>query len=120
MTNEKPTETEENAAVVLPRLVGPWRDVSSFSQGEKDRTPRTWHAQFGRFKMTLTRHSRHAPDAWVATVDGVFERREMGSKDVREAACQARAMLQDELETAIKALIGANDERKHRMGRDKL
>jgi len=104
----KTEPTTPLAAVDQPRLVSPWHDVSSFSQDAKDRTPRTWHAQFGRFKMTLTRHIYHAPDAWVSTCEGVFDRREMASKDVREAACQAKAMLQVELETAIQAILVAN------------
>jgi hypothetical protein len=105
----KTEPTTPLAEVDQPRLVSPWRDVSSFSQGTKDRTPRTWYAQFGRFKMTLTRHIHYAPDAWVATCEGVFDLREMASKDVREAACQAKAMLQVELETAIQAILGANE-----------
>jgi uncharacterized damage-inducible protein DinB len=109
----KPENNTENTAGsdCQPRLVSPWVDVTSFSQNAKDRTPRTWRAQFGRFKMTLTRHIYHAPDAWVATCEGVFDRREMASKDVREAARQAKAMLQEELETAINAILGANDQR---------
>jgi hypothetical protein len=68
--------------------------------------------------MTLTRHIHHAPDAWVATCEGVFDRREMASKDVREAACQAKAMLQVELETAIQAILGANDKDLARRAQD--
>jgi hypothetical protein len=108
MMPQAPNE-ETDGAVALPRLVSPWRDVTSFSQGTKDRTPRTWCAKFGRFKVTLTRHIHHEPDAWVATCEGVFDRREMASKDVREAACQAKAMLQVELETAISEILGANE-----------
>lgn len=101
-------ETETKLPVGQPRLVSPWRDVTSFSQNAKDRTPRTWNAKFGAFNLVLTRHMDYAPDQWTAYCHGVFPQRAMASKDVGEAACQAKAMLQVELETAIHEILGAN------------
>lgn len=101
-------QIKEAPAVDLPRLVSPWRDVTSFSQNAKDRTPRTWNAKFGAFSLVITRHMDYAPDQWTAYCHGVFPQRAMASKDVREAACQAKAMLQVELETAISEILGAN------------
>jgi hypothetical protein len=92
------------------RLVRPWVDVTSFSQNAKDRTPRTWRARFGKFDLVLIRHIGYAPDQWTAYCDGVFPQRAMASMDVREAACQAKAMLQAELETAISEILGASDQ----------
>jgi hypothetical protein len=101
-------EIEKLLPVGQPRLVSPWHDATSFSQNANDRTPRTWNAKFGVFNLVLTRHLDYAPDQWTAYCHGVFPQRAMASKDVREAACQAKAMLQVELETAIHEILGAN------------
>ena len=89
-------------------LVSPWRNVTSVSQNAKARPARTWRANFGNFDLILTRHVDYAPDQWIAYCCGVFPQRAMASKNIREAACQAKAMLQVELETAISEIIGAN------------
>jgi len=104
-----PTDTENAAGSdCQERLVSPWVDVSSFSQNAKDRTPQTWRAKFGRFDIVVTRHRDFAPDEWASKCYGIWDTRKMASKSLREAAGQAKAMLQAELETAINAILGAN------------
>ena len=44
---------------------------------------------------------------------GIWDARKMASKNLREAACQAKAMLQVELETAISEILGANKQISH-------
>jgi hypothetical protein len=109
-TNEMKNDDENTQAGsdCQERLVSPWVDVTSFSQNAKDRTPRTWRAKFGRFDLVVTRHRDCAPDEWVSMCFGIWDTRKMASKSLREAACQAKAMLQVELETAISEIIGAN------------
>lgn len=47
-----------------PPTVPAWVDRTSFSQNDKDRTPRTWTLQFEGFRVTVTRHI-HYPGKWV-------------------------------------------------------
>lgn len=83
-------------------LPKPWKDISSFSQSDKDRTPRTWRAKFGLFDLILTRHIHYDADAWVASCEpGVFGDTVMDSKEVYDAAAQAVAALQFKLKAAI-------------------
>lgn len=108
-TNEMKNNTENTAGSdCRERLVSPWVDVTSFSQNAKDRTPRTWRAKFGRFDVVVTRHRDYAPGEWVSMCYGIWDTRKMAGKSLREAACQAKAMLQVELETAIHEILGAN------------
>lgn len=82
----------------------PWKDITSFSQGTTDRTPRTWRAQFGVFDLVLTRHTHYAADAWLASCPGVFSDRKMDSREVYDAAAQAVAILQSKLENTLKEI----------------
>lgn len=91
----------ENSNTHLPH---PWQDITSFSRGDKDRTPKTWTAKFGAFKITLTRHIHYSPDQWVASSPGVFHIRPMESKDLHEAASQAQGSLKAALEDALSAM----------------
>lgn len=109
-TNEMKTDNEnrEAGSDCQQRLVSPWVDVTSFSQNCKDRTPRTWRAKFGRFDLVVTRHRDYEPDEWVCRCYGLWETKKLASKNLLEAACQAKAMLQVELETAISEILEAN------------
>jgi len=79
-----------------------WKDVSSFSQSNKDRVPWCFEAQFGRFRLVVHRHKDYPPDQWLATCyPGVFEHRELPSKDITEAKRQAATLLQVELQNAL-------------------
>jgi hypothetical protein len=86
------------------RLPHPWQDTTSYARNSKDRAPRTWTVKLGRFALVVTRHFSCAPDVWVCHCYPLWERRELASKKLREAACQAKAMLQVELETVISEL----------------
>ena len=72
-----------------------WKDTSSWSRGDVDRTPKSWTAEIGRFRLVVHRHRSYEPDKWLATCyPGVFSEFELASKDVDEAKCQAVAKLQ--------------------------
>lgn len=48
-----------------------WKDISSRSQGQVDKTPTTWEARFGDFRLVLTHHIA-APGRWVLKCDPIF------------------------------------------------
>ena len=88
------------------RPPAPWKDESSYALGERGKIPpRTWRVQFGKFTLVVTRHIDYPPDVWVSHCHGLWSPREMKSRDVREAACQAKAMLQVELERALREIL---------------
>lgn len=48
-----------------------WKDETSWSQrdGKEARaTPTTWEANAGSFRLVVTRHIHHSPDAWIIKV----------------------------------------------------
>lgn len=92
---------EENCPNVLPP---PWRDVTSYSQSDKDRTPRTWEVRFGGLRITVTRHIDYKKDQWLLCCNNLNLKRPLASKDVKEAACQAKAMVQAHLEQLLRDL----------------
>lgn len=49
-----------------------WKDISSFSQGQKDRTPTTFEAKFGKLRLVVTRHIHHEPTDWLIRCDPFF------------------------------------------------
>ena len=88
-----------------------WKDATSYSQGDKERIPRSWKAQIGRFILTVHRYAG-CGGVWFASCHGLFETRELKSKDVDEAKCQAVAMLQVVCEEAIAVITQSSKGRK--------
>ena len=83
-----------------------WKDVSSWSRDEKDRSqPKAWEAQIGMFRLTVHRHIYYPPDTWLASCrPDVFDKLELRSKGVFEAKCEAVAKLRAICEDALKAI----------------
>lgn len=61
----------------------------------------------GKFKILVHRHIHYPPDTWLLDCYGLFDNKELASKNLEEAKCQAAALVQVELETAVKAIISA-------------
>lgn len=86
-----PTETKPvNAGVGTGDLLGdPWKNVTSYSQGGRDRTPRSWQAKFGRLRVSVTRHIDYGPKVWVLLCHDLGLERQLQSADVARAADEA-------------------------------
>jgi hypothetical protein len=82
-----------------------WKDTSSFSQNDKDRTPREWTAKVGLFRVTVHHHMHYEPDAWLlSTVPDLFERQELGSTEIEKAKAQALALVRTACQLTIEAI----------------
>lgn len=81
-----------------------WKDVSSYGKGE-DQTPKSWECRAGAFKMCVSRYVRGEPDRWYLSCLPWFDFRELKSTDTEEAKCQAKNLVQAELEKAISELV---------------
>lgn len=111
MTTENqntPAATVEASSVGVPSssvwLGAPWKNVTSYSQGDKERKPRTWEARFGALRIVVTRHMDYEKDQWVLRCHDLHLERLLASKDVTEAACQAKAVVQAHLEQLLRDL----------------
>jgi hypothetical protein len=79
-----------------------WKDVTTYSQGEKERIPRIWEVRFGRARLSV--HRVHGIDGWYATCL-FWDRKSLQSDTVDEAKREAVKLLETELETALNELI---------------
>jgi len=61
----------------------------------------------GKFKISVHRHIHYPADMWLFDCYGLFDCKELASKNLEEAKCQAAALVQVELETAVKVIIQA-------------
>ena len=85
-------------------LSPPWKNITSYSQSDKDRTPRTWEAAFGKTRIVVTRHIDYEKDQWIMRCHALTLERLLASKDINEAACQAKAIVQAHLEQMLRDL----------------
>ena len=66
-----------------------WKDSTSYSQSEKERTPRTWKAEIKGYEVIVTRIV-HCPDSWFLRCrDFGIDSRELRSKDAVYAKHEA-------------------------------
>ena len=76
-----------------------FKDISSYSQGAKDRTPHSFEARVGGFKLVVTRHI-HYPEQWLLRCDPFLE---TAIDDCPVADAQRQAV--DRLRTALVACL---------------
>ena len=82
-----------------------WKNESSFSQSDKDRTPNCWVAKAGCFKLTVHRHIHHSPTAWLLSCDGVrLECRELAATDIDAAKQEAIEIVYKRLIDSVEAM----------------
>lgn len=87
-----------------------WQDKTGWSQKDSEetkRTPRTWRATVGPFKLTVTRHVHYEPDQWIMTCKPLFEHVIADSKEIEEAKKQAVLMVQEDIFSIAKKLKGS-------------
>jgi hypothetical protein len=87
-----------------------WKDISSYSQSDKERIPKTFKCTISKYSLLVTRH-RDYPGQWLLRCDGMFY--EIPIEDCSAQAARAQAFtlfkqhaleLIKELEEAIKEL----------------
>lgn len=78
-----------------------WKDTTSFSRGETDRTPREWTLEAGQLRLCVFRHRAIDPESWFASCHGFFDTREMASSEIETAKEQAIQLLRDMLEDVV-------------------
>lgn len=81
-----------------------WKDVTSYSRSETDRTPRTFELRAGVFCITVTRHIHFDPAAWVLTCPPLFDTREISRGTADEAKGTAIEFVRSALSGALAEL----------------
>jgi hypothetical protein len=80
-----------------------WKNISSFSRDDTDRTPNAWEAHAGGLRIVVHRHIHFPKDVWLLSTTPFFDRKQLTSKSIEEAkeeavklVCEkARAILAD-------------------------
>lgn len=81
-----------------------WKDRSSFSQGDKVRTPKTFEARAGSFRICVTRHIHHDPAEWVLICEPWFSQTVISTGTADEAKEAAIIAVRKKLAETLDAL----------------
>ena len=79
-----------------------FKDISSYSQSDKDRTPHSFEARVGGFRLVVTRHI-HYPEQWLLRCDPFLETA-IDDCPAKDAQRQAVVLLRGNLTACIKQL----------------
>lgn len=88
-----------------------WRDVTSYSRGERERKvpPSSFELEVGKLKLVVTRHIHHDPTDWVMRMEGVFEAVLRGDKPAEFAQQSCLLLALNHLQTSMLAVTKALD-----------
>lgn len=86
-----------------------WKDVTTHSKGEKDRTPRSWDIVLPIGRLVVTRLVGTDQSEWYWTMGG-SKHALLKSVDVEDAKREAEALMLKRLERSITLLTAAEDD----------
>lgn len=81
-----------------------WKDATSWSQRDSKEaraTPGTWEANVGSFRLVVTRHIHHSPDAWIMKIYPFGTICVAKSKDIDAAKAEAIRLLRSICKVAL-------------------
>jgi hypothetical protein len=78
-----------------------WKDESSWGRGDVDRTPKTWSAQVGSWRLVVTR--RHQLEGWFVRFGDLFNYR-LEHQDIEGAKREASLLVRDTLMEALNVI----------------
>lgn len=80
-----------------------WEDVTSYSRGDTDRTPRSWKYDAGGLKIVVTRHIDY-PGTWILRCEPWFSARQLESDDVESAKAEALGLVREKVRIVLNNL----------------
>lgn len=80
-----------------------WKDESSWSRSDIDRTPKTWSSEVGQFRAVVTR--RHGLSGWYVEFANLFNYKPLMAAEIEEAKREACFLIYGLLGDAKKAFI---------------
>ena len=66
-----------------------WKDTSSYSRDDKDRTPNSFDMYIHNLRISVHRHIHHPPDVWLVSITPGSLSHELKSKDIEAAKAEA-------------------------------
>ena len=81
-----------------------WKDISSYSQGDRERIPRIWNCRIGRMSITVHRHIHYPDWQWLLSCMPFFTNHELPFQDVEMAKEEAIKLVLIKLKKIIKEL----------------
>lgn len=91
-----------------------WKDITSYSRGDKERKSTTWEIKLGSYRLIITRGHRDYPNQWVMHLyphKSEIKLKGVPVDDIREAKVAAlqltEKLLKEVVDEAYRAL---NDE----------
>lgn len=81
-----------------------WKDITSYSKDEKDRTPRSFAANVGGLRIIVTRHFYAKKDEWVLFCSPWFDRFVVGNGSADDARAAAILAVCKKLAEALNCL----------------
>jgi len=88
-----------------------WKDITSYSQGDTNRTPGSWEMSVGSLRIVVTRHIDHDPTDWLLD----FSDRRLiwlKNKDIDKAKVEALKFVYDHFSNTAKLVKEALAEAK--------
>lgn len=83
-----------------------WKDISTFSQSDKERKPRSFEARIGKLRLSVHRHIHYEPDDWLMDFGDFGTMRLLKSKDIEDAKREASDIAMEMLSDAMDAIQG--------------
>lgn len=82
-----------------------WHDTTSYSQGDKDRTPISWSVNIGKhLHLHVTCGHIDYKGQWIGTCEPFFRQRVLGQNNAAHAREMAMRLLQNALAESVDAL----------------
>lgn len=97
-------EENEGRKTESPMIAAMWKDETSYSQGDKERIPRTWTARAGGLILTISRHVHLPPDAWVGYCRQLGIEQQLRGTTKREAQKELIFIVEQRLRELLRSL----------------
>jgi len=63
-----------------------WKDITTYSQGDKERIPSVYEFTIGGFRVAIHRHMDYEKDRWLVSCDALrINKIKLSNKDIEKA-----------------------------------
>lgn len=81
-----------------------WKDVSRYSQTDKERKPKSWKATINDLEVLVHRHIYY--DGWVLTVRELnIDKKQLSGEDIEDCKKQALDFVRKEVEARLMSFM---------------
>jgi len=84
-----------------------WKDISSHSQGDKERVPNAWQLDCVGIRLRVHRHIYHEPTDWLLSGAPWFDKHKLASLGAEDAMREAEQSLLKKIAAVNAALHDA-------------